>query len=185
MLAPASTAATGQTVDSIECQASEQVVYHVHTHLSVYVNGALRPLPPGIGIVKPVAQQTADGPFYGASHCYYWLHVHTQDGVIHIESPTARGYTLGQFLDIWRQPLSRTPVATARGTLKVFVNGAVYRGDPRAVPLGAHEDIQIDVGSPVVAVEARRLVRDPALAERPNDTALAASWLSPEATTDA
>ena len=35
LLAPASTSATGQTVDSIQCDASEQVAYHVHTHLAV------------------------------------------------------------------------------------------------------------------------------------------------------
>ena len=43
MLASASTAADGQTVDGIECQSNEQVAYHIHTHLTVYVNGALRP----------------------------------------------------------------------------------------------------------------------------------------------
>src|SRR6266566_5787241 len=76
LLTPASTAATGQTVDGIQCDSSEQVAYHIHTHLTVYVNGALRPIPAGIGIVTPVSQQTANGSFYGASRCYYWLHVH-------------------------------------------------------------------------------------------------------------
>jgi hypothetical protein len=150
-LAPASTASTGATVDGIQCTASEQVAYHVHTHLTVYVDGTLRPLPAGIGIVSPVAQQTADGPFYEATECYYWLHVHAQDGVIHVESPTLRTYSLGQFFDIWRQPLSRHQVGTAEGKLKVFVNGRLYQGNPRNVSLGPHEDIQIDVGSPVVS----------------------------------
>jgi hypothetical protein len=150
-IAPASTALTGQTVDNIKCQASEQVTYHVHTHLSVYVNGVLRPLPPGIGVVLPAAQPTPDGPFYGASQCYYWLHVHAQDGVIHIESPTARSYTLGQFFDIWRQPLTPTEVGSVRGPLRVYVNGRRYVGSPRTIPLGSHEDIQIDVGTPIVA----------------------------------
>jgi hypothetical protein len=153
LLASASSGAGGQTIDGIQCEASEQVAYHVHTHLSVYVDGTLRPLPPGIGIVAPVAQQTTDGPFYGASHCYYWLHVHTQDGVIHIESPTERSYTLGEFFDIWKQPLTRTQITSAHGTLKVFVNGQVFTGDPRNVHLGSHEDIQIDVGKPFVAAK--------------------------------
>jgi hypothetical protein len=153
VLAPASTAATGQTVDGIQCDATEQVVYHVHTHLSVFVNGALRPLPPGIGIVSPVAQQTAEGPFYGATQCYYWLHVHAEDGVIHIESPTARAYTLGQFFDIWNQPLAAGQIGPAKGKLTVFVNGRLYPGDPRMINLGSHEDIQVDVGTPTVAPE--------------------------------
>ncbi len=147
-LAPQSTSAMGQTVDGIQCDSSEQVAYHVHTHLSIYVNGELRPLPPGIGIVSPVPETTTAGAFYGASQCYYWLHVHAQDGVIHIESPTASTYTLGQFFDIWGQPLAAGRVGPAHGTLTVFVDGKRYAGDPRAIGLGSHVDIQIDVGGP-------------------------------------
>lgn len=151
LLAPESSAAKGSTVDGTGCDATEQVVYHVHTHLSVYVNGKLRPLPAGIDIVEPVPEATADGPFDSASTCYYWLHVHTQDGVIHIESPTERAYSLGDFFDIWRQPLTRTKIAGVEGKLTVFVNGRRYNGNPRDIELGSHLDIQIDVGTPVIA----------------------------------
>jgi len=151
LLATAATASTGATVDGIGCDASEQIAYHVHTHLSVHVDGTLRPLPAGIGIVAPVAQATADGPFDSATRCYYWLHVHAQDGVIHIESPTERSYTLGEFFDIWRQPFSSTQIVKVKGRLTVYVNGEHYQGNPRHVALGSHVDIQIDVGSPTVA----------------------------------
>lgn len=149
-LAPGNTAATGRPVDGIRCDDSEHVAYHVHTHLAVYVNGSLRPVPAGIGIVSPVAQQTADGPFDSATSCYYWLHVHAQDGVIHVESPTARTYTLGQFFAIWRQPLNAHQVGPVRGRLTVFVNGRRYSGDPADITLRSREGIQIDVGTPVV-----------------------------------
>ena len=149
-LAPASTAAGGQTVDGVQCNSSEQAAYHIHTHLSVYVNGSLRPIPAAIGIVSPIAQQTSSGPFYGASRCYYWLHVHTQDGVIHIESPVQQRYTLGDFFDLWGQPLGTDQVGPAQGTLTVFVDGRPFTGSPRDIALGSHEDIQIDVGTPVV-----------------------------------
>ena len=115
----------------------------------MYVNGALRPVTPGIGIVEPQNQQGANPPFYGATNCYYWLHVHTQDGVIHIESPTTSTYTLGQFFAIWGQPLTKTQVGPASGTLTMFVNGKPYTGDPAAIKLGSREDVQIDVGTPV------------------------------------
>lgn len=150
LLAPITTAAQGQTVDGIQCQGNEQVVYHIHTHLTVYVNGQLRPIPAGVGIVKPVAQQSAHGSFYQASRCYYWLHVHAQDGIIHVEAPSTATYTLGQFFDIWNQPLSSTAVGPAHGKLTVFVNGTRYTGNPRNITLKSHEDVQIDVGSPVV-----------------------------------
>ncbi len=148
VLAPGATPAMGATVDGVQCNSSEQVAYHVHTHLAIYVDGQERALPPGVGIVEPVTQQTAAGPFDQASRCYYWLHVHAGDGVIHIESPTAATYTLGQFFDIWGQPLTAGQVGPATGALTTYVNGKRFQGDPRTIGLGSHVDIQIDVGSP-------------------------------------
>lgn len=153
VLAPATSAATGQTVDGIQCNPSEQPAYHIHTRLTVYVDGTLRPIPAGIGIVAPIAEPSPDGSFDTASNCYYWLHVHAQDGVIHIESPSVQSYTLGQFFDEWQQPLSGNQVGPATGTLTVFVDGHRYTGDPRAIPLASHEDIQLDVGTPVPPVQ--------------------------------
>jgi hypothetical protein len=153
LLAPASSAATGATVDGISCDSNEQVAYHIHTHVAVYVNGALRPIPPGVGIVSPVAQQTANGPFYQASRCYYWLHVHAQDGIVHVEAPSEATYTLGQFFAIWRQPLSTTRVGPATGALHVWVDGKPYTGNPAAIVFRSHEDVQIDVGTPTVPPE--------------------------------
>lgn len=154
LLASASSAASGRTVDGIQCNAGEQAAFHVHTHLSVVVDGRPRPIPAGIGIVSPVPQPTAAGSFDQASQCYYWLHVHAQDGIIHIESPAGHRYTLGDFFDLWGQPLTTDRVGPATGALTTFVNGTRYRGDPRSIGLGSHEDIQIDVGAPVVMPQA-------------------------------
>jgi hypothetical protein len=150
LLASAATAASGQTVDGIKCESAEQVAYHIHAHLAVYVDGKLRPIPLGIGIVKPAVQHTSSGDFAQATNCYYWLHTHVQDGIIHIESPTHTTYTLGQFFDEWNQPLSSSQVASAKGAVTVYVNGKSYTGDPRSIPLTAHAVIQLDVGSPTV-----------------------------------
>lgn len=151
LLAPESSAAAGSSVDNVACDTTEQVAYHVHVHLSVFVDGKPRPIPAGIGIVAPVPQATADGPFDSASNCYYWLHVHAQDGVIHIESPTARSYTLGQFFDLWHQSLSPTHIAGVTGKLVVFVNGVRDLQNPRTIQLSSHLDIQIEVGEPLIA----------------------------------
>lgn len=148
-LASTDAQASGQTVDGIKCDTSEQVAYHIHTHLAVYVNGALRPIPYGVGAVKPTVQQTKQGPFASGTHCLYWLHTHVQDGVIHVESPTTKQYTLGQFFDIWRQPLAGSQVASAKGKVTAYVNGKAYHGDLRAIPLRSREDIQLDVGKNV------------------------------------
>lgn len=149
-LAPASTTSTSRQVNGIKCAPIEQLAYHIHAHLQVYYNGAPRQLPGAIGMLGPVAQQTKYGPFYGATQCYYWLHTHTADGVIHIESPTATFYTLGDFFDEWGQPLSATQVATAKGPVTAFVDGQRWTKSIRDIQLKPHAVIQLDVGKPVV-----------------------------------
>ena len=133
----------------------------------MFVGDAARQIPLGIGVVEPSVSQTPNGPFASATHCYYWLHTHAADGIIHVESPSQHTYTLGDFFDIWRQPLSANQVGPATGTVTAFVNGAKYNGDPRAIPLGSRTDIQLDVGSPAVSFQAGRLVQGAAVTSGP------------------
>ncbi len=153
-LASNASAATGRTVDGIECSTSEQTLFHIHTHLTIFVDGKPRQIPYGIGIAPPrQLQQTPQGPFVAGGSCFYWLHTHAADGIIHIESPVQRTYTLGDLFDIWGQPLTPDRVGPASGSVTAFYDGAPYRGDPRAIPLGRHVQIQLDVGRPLVAPE--------------------------------
>jgi hypothetical protein len=152
-LAPVTTL-HGQTVDGISCrkQADEKVKYHVHVHVAVYVNGKMERLPAGIGITTPrLDEKYSNGHFYdvGLYNCLYWLHTHVADGIVHVESPGPRNFTLGQFFDIWNQPLGPIQVGPAKGNVVVFENGKRLAGNPRLTPLLAHADIQIDVGLPV------------------------------------
>lgn len=148
-LADPGTTADGRAVDGIACQTGEQVAYHVHVHLAVVVDGRPRPIPAGIGIAAPrQVQTTARGAFVDGGSCFYWLHTHAADGIIHVESPSPRTYTLGDFFDIWRQPLSGSQVGPVRGRVTVFVDGHQRRLDPRAIALTAHREIQLDVGTP-------------------------------------
>ena len=139
-------AATGQTVDGIQCQTSEGTQVHVHSHLTIFVNGQARAIPAGIGI-----------PGYPNGSCLYWLHSHYGDGIIHVESPNeSDSYTLGQWFDEWGIPLSSTQVGPATGKVTVFFTSpgkkpGIYTGNPRNLPLGDHYQIQLDVGTPIVA----------------------------------
>jgi hypothetical protein len=153
-LAAPSAATAGQPVDGIGCDTSEQPAFHIHTHLAIFVNGQQRQVPAGIGIPDAVAEQSPNGPFVSSGKCFYFLHTHAPDGIIHIESPVVRTYTLGEFFDEWRQPLSSSQVGPARGKVTAIVNGEVYRGDPRDVPLGSHEDVTLEVGTPLLAPES-------------------------------
>jgi hypothetical protein len=147
------TAVTGQPKDGISCQTSEQTLFHIHAHLTVFVNGSARQVPAAVGIPGAVAQSTPAGSFVDQGTCFYWLHTHAADGIIHIESPVHRSYTLGNFFDEWGQPLSTSRVGPASGHVVAIYNGQVFTGNPRDIPLTAHAQIQLEVGSPLVAPE--------------------------------
>jgi hypothetical protein len=149
LLASTANAANGETVDGIQCQTSEQVLFHIHAHLAILVNGKQRLVPEGIGITPPrTEQQSAQGPFVVNGSCFYWLHSHTADGIIHIESPVQRTYTLGDYFDIWKQPLGPNQVGPAKGPVIAYLNGRPFSGNPRAISLSNHALIQLDVGTP-------------------------------------
>ena len=150
-LAGTSARVTGQAVDGIGCQTSEQTIFHIHAHLTVVVNGAARQVPAAIGIPGAQPQSTAQGPFISSGTCFYWLHTHAADGIIHIESPVRRVYTLGNFFDEWGQPLGPGQVGPAKGPVTAIYNGKVYQGNPRGIPLDALAEIQLEVGTPLLA----------------------------------
>jgi hypothetical protein len=82
-----------------------------------------------------------------------WLHTHSADGIIHIESPVKRVYTLGNLFDIWGEPLDRDHLGSAQGPVTALFNGRLFTGQPRQIPLLAHAQIQLEVGRPLVAPE--------------------------------
>ncbi|HEX3455208.1 MAG TPA: hypothetical protein VHS03_11320, partial [Gaiellaceae bacterium] len=67
---------------------AEGTKLHIHAHLYVVVNGKIYPVPALIGI--NVQQR-----FIAE------LHTHDVTGIIHVESPTIRTFTLGEFFDVW------------------------------------------------------------------------------------
>jgi hypothetical protein len=149
-LAPAAAPSADGTVDGISCQGSEQVAFHIHARLTIFVDGHPVRVPYGIGIADPQAQLYSGTAFVTSGACFSWLHTHAADGIIHIESPVGRVYTLGNFFDVWGQPLSRTQVGPAKGHVTAFFDGKVWLGNPRVIPLNAHSQIQLDVGRPLV-----------------------------------
>lgn len=138
---------TGQVIDGIRCETREQGGYHIHAHVAIFVNGQPRQIPAGIGIPNPQVEQSAQGPVVGSGSCFYWLHSHTGDGIVHVESPVERTFTLGDYFDVWGQPLTGDRVAADRGHVTAYLNGHVFAGDPRSIPLTTHAVIQLDIGS--------------------------------------
>jgi hypothetical protein len=149
-LAGTGSASAGSTVDGIHCLGAEQVLFHIHAHLTVFVNGAPRRIPYGIGIPGAQVSPIPAGPYVAGGSCFYWLHTHAADGIIHIESPVQRTYTLGNFFDVWGEKLNPTQVGPTSGPVTALYNGQVFRGSPRDIPLTKHAQIQLEVGRPLV-----------------------------------
>jgi hypothetical protein len=134
---------TGADVDGLTCAPGMTVNYHVHAHLAIINNGQWLALPQQIGIL---------------SQCNYEMHTHDRTGIIHIEAPSVKAFTLGQFFDIWGQPLTSTNVAGVTGDVVAYINdnGDVrrYMGDLRNIALISHRDITLQIGTPAVSMLA-------------------------------
>ena len=127
-----------QPVDGIYCNL-EQSAYHIHVHLTIYMNGQPVAVPQGVGIASDQS-------------CLYWLHTHDSTGVIHIEAPQTASLTLQNFLDIWGQPQFsqlgfQTQLAESAGWT-IYVDGKQVQGDFKSVVFTAHEVITIMYNSP-------------------------------------
>ena len=132
-------------IDGVYCSASEQSSYHIHALLTIYINGANVPLVTNTGIAPIGATSTN-------VTCLYWLHTHDNKGVIHIESPTARIYTLNQFFDIWERFSSSTSafptqLSSSTGWI-IYVNGKQVNTDFSHLQLAAHDIITLAYNSP-------------------------------------
>ena len=83
------------TIDGIRCDTVEFTKFHIHAHLDILVDSKQFILPSQIGIDPE-------------GRCLYWLHTHDISGIIHIESPTEREFTVGNFIEIWEMTLGNT-----------------------------------------------------------------------------
>jgi hypothetical protein len=110
-------------------------------HLTVFVDGLPRLIPYGVGIAPPLeVEPIVRGPFAVGGTAFFWLHTHASDGIIHIESPIERTYTLGNFFDIWNEPLGPEQVGPANCHVTAFFNGRHYRQSTRHTASCARAD---------------------------------------------
>ena len=95
---------------------------HIHPHVQILVNGRDVPIPANLGITTD-AQGRATG--------FLPIHTHDGTGTLHVESPTARGFTLKDFFDRLGFVLSSTELAgflvEVGQSVRVTVNGQASR----------------------------------------------------------
>ena len=94
------------------CTTDMATTFHIHPHVTIMVDGKEEALPANIGIT--------DG-------CMNPLHTHETDGILHVESPVKRDFTLGDFFTVWKQPFSKTQfmdkTVSATGSFKMTIDG--------------------------------------------------------------
>jgi len=115
----------------------EGTVLHTHQHLDVFVDGKHVTVPAGIGI------DVAD-LFISP------IHTHDTTGIVHVESPFVRRFTLGELFGVWGVRLNSSCLGgycSGNGeTLRIYVNGRFHRGDPQSIALTPHEEIAVVFG---------------------------------------
>lgn len=113
-------------------------VEHIHAHLDVIVDGQAVTVPADIGVDDRAATISP-------------LHSHDTTGVLHIESPVKADFSLGQFFTQWQVALAAGRIGglTDGGgrTLRAYVNGALYQGDPAGIVLHAHDEVALVYGT--------------------------------------
>ena len=128
-------------LDAIGLQVltAEGEAQHTHEHLDLFVDGQPIAVPPDIGIDR-------------AAGFLAPIHTHDATGIIHVESPLVRDFTLGEFFDVWGVRFDRHCVGGSCDgngrSLSVYVNGQLYPGDPRALVLAEHQEIVVAIGTP-------------------------------------
>jgi len=103
------------TASAVPCDLLEHTQVHYHAALQILDGGTPVEIPTDLG---------------RSSACFYWLHLHTgEPGVIHVEAPDDRTFTLGDFFGVWsmwsgqKELIDRTHVSTIalRGGQKLAV----------------------------------------------------------------
>jgi hypothetical protein len=119
--------------------SAEGQVEHIHAHLDVLVDGRAVQVPADIGVDRRTGRMSA-------------LHTHNDSGVIHVEAPARRQFSLGELFTEWGVSLSEHNIGALRASdgkvVRVFVNGTLREGNPAAILFGPHDEVALVFGPP-------------------------------------
>lgn len=126
----------------LEKLSMEGNVLHIHQHMDIFIKDKKVVIPEGIGI----------GP---GKKYFSPIHVHDTTGIIHVESPILKNFTLGQFFQIWGIQFNDQCIGIYcnddKNKLKVYVNGDLVKTGVQNINLTAHQEIAIYFGLEVPA----------------------------------
>ena len=130
----------------LEPLGQEQLQFHIHQHLDLWVNGQKVTIPQYAGIKIDQAAQTA---------VFAELHTHNSTGIIHDESARAVRFELAQFFGVWGVRLTQRCIGSFKGscgTVQMWVNGTKYTGNPANLVLRNHQEIVLVLGKPPASI---------------------------------
>jgi hypothetical protein len=141
---PANAALLSARVGDIGLQppAQETLIYHIHQHLDLWVNGQKVTVPQYVGI------QIAPG---GQSATFAEMHTHAPNDILHVETGRPVTFNLSQFFGVWGVRLTRSCIGSFKGScgrVQMWVNGIKYTGDPAKLVLKNHMEIALVLGKP-------------------------------------
>jgi hypothetical protein len=144
-----STGGQGQDIGTMRCLSSQPVTFHVHTHLSIFLNGEHLALPQAVGFVTGAPN----------GDCHYPLHTHDATGMIHVHATAPTTFTLGQFFQTWGESLTSTDIGGLTGMpVRVFVtdNGVATEitnaSDWPNIELTSRRHVTIQVGTDITEI---------------------------------
>ena len=140
------TGGQGEDVAGIPCLLNMPDAYHVHSHLTIYLDGVAQAIPAEVGI-----------HYQQPSRCFYLIHTHDRSGKLHVEADAPGTFTLGQFFQIWGQPLETDNVAGITGKpISVYSTDqstvTKVTTDWKQIELTSHKEITIVIGTPITEI---------------------------------
>jgi hypothetical protein len=134
---------TYPAINTITCDSTMHDTYHIHVHLTIYINGNPVSIPQGIGIAPN-------------GSCYYWLHTHSSDGIIHVEAPSTSQtwLALDDFIAVWHNGFSNLsfPPQLEQPGWKLYLNGqpfiATTTPAKAEIRFRSHNVITLEYGTP-------------------------------------
>ncbi len=119
----------------LEALSSEGTAMHIHQHLDIVINGKPVSIPADIGV---------------ASGFISAIHTHDGSGILHIESPVKKDFTLSQFFKEWNVDFDDSRIGSfavdQNHKLIMAVNGVPITNTQNYV-LKAHDEIEIWYGN--------------------------------------
>lgn len=96
----------------MSCTTDMATTFHIHPTLTIMIDGVKQSIPANVGITNG---------------CLHPVHTHDASGKIHVESPEAKDFTIGDFFLVWGKTFTANQILDSvvddTHTIKMTVNG--------------------------------------------------------------